>query len=280
MAKRIRTKSAPEDAEKGLSRRAFFTQGAAAASVGAVAALAGTTPVKAEQDAGSGITWDYEADVVIIGAGCTGLPAAIRARDLGGTVLVVDQNFEVGGKMLHSTGLVSLGGGDPLQLRDIRGEADPDGWITVPPVEEPAELEDDVELLFRDMTDWSVVDPAAQAPYRYNERPLHRAWADNCSAVRTFLLDNYVRMGRISGTHGNAGMSRARRAYAFLVEGETTDVTKGTITVEDAGIPGVSSSLFAPTLMQDGSATVREGGRTNGTALSRPLEYSARARRA
>lgn len=276
MAKKIAPKSDIAEEKKTLSRRAFFSQGAAAASVGAAAVLAGAPAQAAEQDAGSGITWDYEADIVIIGAGCTGLPAAIRARDLGASVLVVEQNFEVGGKTLHSTGLVSLGGGDPLQLRDIRGEADPDGYITVPPVEDPAELEDDVELLFRDMTDWSVVDPAAQAPYRYNERPLHRAWADNCSAVRTFLLDNHVRMGRISGTHGNAGMSRARRAYAFLMEGETTDVVKGTITLEDAGIPGESSSVFAPTLMQDASGTVAEGARSNGTALARPLEYSAR----
>ncbi|MDB5474114.1 MAG: FAD-binding protein [Devosia sp.] len=276
MAKRI-GKPARDAQSSALSRRAFFTQGAAAAGVGA-AVLAGTVPAQAQtqQDRGPGIEWDYEADIVIIGAGATGVPAAIRARDLGASVLVLDQNFEVGGKMLHSTGLISLGGGDPLQLRDIRGDADPDGYITVPPVETVEELTDDVELLFRDMTDWSVTDPAAQAPYRYNERPLHRAWADNCSAVRTFLLDNYVRMGRISGTHGNAGMSRARRAYAFLVEGDNTDVVRGTITKEDAGIPGVSSSLFAPTLMQDGSGTVAEGARTNGTALSRPLEYSAR----
>lgn len=259
----------------GLSRRDFFAKGAAA-GVGAVA-LAGATAATAQEGSGKGgIDWDYEYDVVIIGGGATGLSAAIRARDLGASVVVIEQNFEPGGKMLHSTGLVSLGGGDPWQLRDIRGEADPDGYITVPPVEDVAELTDDVDLLFRDMTDWSVLDPQAQAPYRYNERPLHRAWADNCSAVRTFLLDNYVRMGRISGTHGNAGMSRARRAYTFFVEGETTDVTKGTITKEDAGIPGVSSSLFAPTLMQDGSGTVSPIGRTNGTALARPLEYSAR----
>jgi hypothetical protein len=33
------------------------------------------------------VKWHYEADVVIIGAGCTGLPAAIRARDLGASVI-------------------------------------------------------------------------------------------------------------------------------------------------------------------------------------------------
>ena len=257
-----------------VSRRDFFARGAAL-SVGAVV-LSGI-PVEAAQGPIAPATeWDYEYDVVIVGAGCVGVAAAIRARDLGASVIAIDQNFEVGGKMLHSTGLVSLGGGDPLQRRDMLGEADPDGYITVPPVEDAAELEDDPDLLFRDMTDWSVVDPAAQAPYRYNERPLHRAWADNCSAVRTFLLDNHVRMGRISGTHGNAGMSRARRAYTFFMEGDATDVVKGTITREDAGIAGVSSSLFAPTLMPDGSGTVGPTARTNGTALARPLEYSAR----
>ncbi len=270
-------KRSPKDSneESGLSRRDFFAKGAAA-GVGAVALAGATAATAQEGDGKGGIDWDYEYDVVVVGAGATGIPAAIRARDLGASVLVIDQNFEPGGKMLHSTGLISLGGGDPLQLRDIRGEADPDGYITVPPVEDPAELEDNVDLLFRDMTDWSVLDPQAQAPYRYNERPLHRAWADNCSAVRTFLLDNHVRMGRISGTHGNAGMSRARRAYAFLMEGDTTDMVKGTITKEDAGIAGVSSSLFAPTLMQDASGTVAPTARSNGTALARPLEFAAR----
>ena len=50
------------------------------------------------------------------------MPAAIRARDLGASVIVIDQNFDPGGKMLHSGGQISLGGGDPLQLRDIAGE--------------------------------------------------------------------------------------------------------------------------------------------------------------
>ena len=79
------------------------------------------------------VQWHYEADIVVIGAGCTGLPAAIRARDLGASVIVVDQNFDIGGKMLHSGGQISLGGGDPLQLRDIKGESDREGFVTAPP---------------------------------------------------------------------------------------------------------------------------------------------------
>jgi hypothetical protein len=120
------------------------------------------------------------------------------------------------------------------------------------------------------------MDNAAQAPYRYNERPLHRAYADNTFATREFLLANYVRMGRINGTHGNGGMSRARRAVCFLMEGATTDIKAGTVSSADAGVDGVSSSHFAPRVMGTDTRTVGPGARTNGAALARPLEFSAR----
>ena len=259
--------------DEGLSRRDFFKTGAAA-SAGVVALSAPTQAQPASH--AEEIPWDYEADVVVVGGGCTGLPAAIRATDLGTSVLVVEQNFDVGGRMLHSGGQISLGGGDPLQLRDIAGESDPEGFITVPPVEAPEELTEDVDFLFGDMTDWSIVDASAQAPYRYNDRELHRAWADNCFDARNFLMDNYVRMGRISGTHGNGGAKRARRAASFLMLGSLTDIKKGIVAQEDAGIEEVSSSLFAPRIMQDASAVVGPGAVRNGAALSRCLEFSAR----
>ena len=150
--------------------------------------------------------------------------------------------------MLHSGSQVSLGGGDPLQLRDIKGESDKEGFITAPPVHKPEELTEDPDFLFRDHTDWSVMDTAAQAPYRYNERDLHRSYADNCYATREFLMANYVRMGRISGTHGNGGMSRARRAVCFLMEGAKTDIKAGTVSKEDAGDSGRQLEPFRATL--------------------------------
>ena len=179
--------------ERRISRRDFVAKGASAAAGASVLSMSGNA--LAQQSPADAIRWDYEADIVIIGAGCVGLPAAIRARDLGASVILVDQNFDVGGKMLHSGGQVSFGGGDPLQLRDIKGERDKEGFITAPPVHKPEELTEDTDFLFRDHTDWSVMDTAAQAPYRYNERDLHRAYADNCYATREFLMANYVRMG-------------------------------------------------------------------------------------
>jgi hypothetical protein len=259
--------------EKPISRRDFVAKGAGAGIAASVLpAVAACTPGAAADT----IQWDYEADIVIIGAGCTGLPAAIRARDLGASVIVVDQNFDAGGKMLHSGSQVSLGGGDPLQLRDIKGESDKEGFVTAKPVHSAEELTEDPDFLFRDHTDWTVMDTAAQAPYRYNERELHRGYADNCYATREFLLANYVRMGRINGTHGNGGMSRARRAVCFLMEGEKTDIKAGTVSSADAGVDGVRSSHFAPRVMGVDTRTVGPGARTNGAALARPLEFSAR----
>src|SRR5207237_4613808 len=100
--------------------------------------------------------------------------------------------------------------------------------------------------------------------------------ADNCSATREFLIANYVRFGRIFGTHPNGGMSRARRAVTFLMEGPTTDIKKGTVSKKDAGITKVSSSHFAPRVLEDGSFVASKGARVNGAALSRCLEFSAR----
>ncbi|CAN0588781.1 unnamed protein product, partial [Ectocarpus sp. 12 AP-2014] len=172
--------------DNGLNRRDFFTAGAAA-GVGAAAMSAPTEAVAHKQKDEDTIEWHYEADVVIAGGGCAGITAAIRARDLGASVLVVDQNYDLGGRMLHSGSFLSLGGGDSVQKRDMAGETDAEGFITVPPVEDPEELDDNIDLLFTDVTDWSIVDRKAQSPYRYNERENMRAWAENCPATRDFL---------------------------------------------------------------------------------------------
>ena len=263
--------------EHDVSRRDFVRTGAAA-GLGAGALLT-ADPAHAQAPAsGAGdMVWDYEVDVVIAGGGCAGLTAAIRARDLGASVLVVDQNYDLGGRMLHSGAFVSLGGGDPVQRRDMKGESDKEGLITADPAEGVEELDDNVELLFTDVTDWSVVDPKAQSPYRYNERELARAWAENCPATRQFLIDNYVRFTRVGGTHGGGGLSRARGARCFLMLGDKTDIKAGTITAEDAGVADPErTSAFAPVQMNNASRAVAPGAVSNGVALARPLEFSAR----
>lgn len=265
------------ETERGFSRRDFVKAGAAAGVGAGMLAESGPASAQESSPAPEDTEWDYEADVVIAGGGCAGITAAIRARDLGASVLVVDQNFDLGGRMLHSGSFLSLGGGDPIQLRDMAGESDPEGFITVAAVEEPAELDDNIDLLFTDVTDWSIVDTKAQSPYRYNERELMRTWAENCPPTRQFLMDNYVRFTRVNGTHGGGGLSRARAPYCFFMLGDVTDIRAGTITAEDAGVanPEITSPL-APVQMEDASAFVGPNSVRNGVALSRPLEFSAR----
>ena len=100
--------------ENGSSvTRRTFIRNAAAAGVGATA-LAGlhNQPVTAAVP-----EWDRVADVVVIGSGAAGLPAAICARDRGASVIIVEENIDVGGHAMISGGIVGLGGGTRLQKK-------------------------------------------------------------------------------------------------------------------------------------------------------------------
>ena len=90
-------------------------------------------------------------------------------------------------------------------------------------------------------------------------------------------MDNYVRFTRVSGTHGGGGLSRARGARCFLMLGDKTDIKAGTITAEDAGVADPElTSAFAPVQMNNASRSVGPNAVSNGVALARPLEFSAR----
>ena len=111
--------SRDDGATASLNRRRFLTSGAAA---GAVAAAA--TPTNPAQ-AADAITWDREADVVVIGAGAGGLPAAIAAREKGASVVVVEMNFDIGGRAMMSFGGLYIGGGNRMQ-KEIGMQDTPD----------------------------------------------------------------------------------------------------------------------------------------------------------
>jgi hypothetical protein len=263
--------------KQALTRRDFFKSGAAA---GGAAVLSGGGEALAQASSGAqGIVWNYKADVVVLGSGCVGLHAAVRARDLGASVLVIEQNFDVGGKLVHSGGWTSLGGGDAIQERDRMG-ADPQGMGLTVPLIKPEYLEDDPDRLFTDMTDWSVVDATGVARYRYNDRELHRAWADNAPKVRQFMMDNYVHFARIDGTHNGGGMSRARAARAVMKLADRTDIKAGTLSPQDRGDPARERhSPFNPMRVIPGGAAESLGAPGwvyGGFVIARSLEFSAR----
>ena len=102
---------APVDSDPNLNRRRFLGVGAAA-GVSVVTAVASSPATAAS---GKEIVWDREVDIIVIGAGASGLPAAIAARDQGASVMVVDHHFDTGGIAIMSGGDIRIGGGNRLQ---------------------------------------------------------------------------------------------------------------------------------------------------------------------
>jgi FAD binding domain-containing protein len=144
-----------------VSRRAFLSTGAAGV------ALAGANAQEANAQSVSQPNWDRSADVVVIGAGVAGLPAAITARDLGASVIVVDENFDIGGRGILSGGRVHLGGGHALQQK--------------------AGIKDAADQVFADWVRHDTLDA------RYSDRDLVRVFADENVPTFNFLVENGVK---------------------------------------------------------------------------------------
>jgi succinate dehydrogenase/fumarate reductase flavoprotein subunit len=120
----------------------------------------------------SPITWHLAADVVVVGSGACGMPAAIVAREAGARVIVVEAEDHMGGHAMVSGGNVPLGGGTSVQKK--------------------YGIHDTPDLQFRDLTDWSVVGPNGFPDYRYNDREIVRAFCDNSVATFEWLVAHGV----------------------------------------------------------------------------------------
>jgi succinate dehydrogenase/fumarate reductase flavoprotein subunit len=169
--------------------------------------------------------WELEADVIIIGSGAAGMPAAIRAVDNGASVIVVEANYDIGGHAILSGGHMALGGGTSAQKK-----------YNIP---------DSPDIVFSDLTDWSMVQPNGTPDFRYNDRAIMRAFADHCAIAFEFLLENGVEFADKAPDNQGAsttGNSAPRENHAIWTKG--------------AGLESPNAA--------------------NGTAVMRPLEASAR----
>jgi succinate dehydrogenase/fumarate reductase flavoprotein subunit len=215
----------------GVTRRAFLKTSAAGATGAAFADVA-TQKVNAQARPRR---WDREADVVVVGAGAAGLPAAIAAREAGASVIVVEANFDVGGHAILSNANVALGGGTSLQKKY--------GIVDSP------------DLLYSDLTDWSVVQPNGFPDYRYNDRGIIRAYADESAPTYDFLVKHgVVFFDRLPDNQGafQTGNSAPREHH-----------------VSPQDFPLVRTGKVVP-------PEVRRPGADGGVGYIRPLEASAR----
>ena len=112
------------------------------------------------------IRWDYTVDVVVIGAGVAGLPAAITARDNGASVIIVEENYDIGGRGMLSGGRVQVGGGHALQQK--------------------LNIKDTADQIF---ADWVRYDHGES---KLSDRDLVRVFADENVATYDWLIENGV----------------------------------------------------------------------------------------
>ncbi len=140
-------------------------------------------------------SWDHEADFVTIGAGTSGLSAAVSALDHGASVIMVDQNYDIGGHGLVSGGNVHLGGGNSRQRK--------------------FGIEDSADMVYQD---WVRHD---HRDSRYSDRDLVRAFADENAASFEFLIENGVDFQDQSTGPGAAStVARQGRTVQWPIESE------------------------------------------------------------
>jgi succinate dehydrogenase/fumarate reductase flavoprotein subunit len=144
--------------------------------------------------------WSVEADVVVVGSGASGFPASIVAGEAGNSVILVEAQPHTGGHGTCSGGNVPLGGGTRRQKQHG--------------------IEDSPDLVFRDLTDWSVVEGNGSPDYRYNDREVVRAFADHSVATFDFLeAHGVVFVDKAPDTLGGAsvGNSVPRENHAAVM---------------------------------------------------------------
>lgn len=168
------TKQMPHKNSGFVTRRDFFRKGAAVGAGATV--LAGQA---APQGRLGQIHFEKVADVVVVGAGASGLPAAIMARDQGASVIVIDSNHDIGGHAMISGGRIPLGGGTRLQKK--------------------YGVTDSADQVYLDHTNHR------NKEYRFGDRELIRVWADENATTFDFLLDNGVIFDEKPPTIENGG---------------------------------------------------------------------------
>ena len=157
--------------KEDVSRRSFLRQGAVA--VGGVAAVGGAATfgvLGTREGNAQDIQWHRTADIVIVGAGVSGLAAAVEAREHGASVIAIDLNSDIGGHGIMSGGQLHLGGGNAHQKMEG--------------------VEDTPDAVFRD---WVRHDHGAS---RYSDRDLVRVFADWNVDTYDWLLKQGVKYER------------------------------------------------------------------------------------
>ena len=139
--------------------REFFHAGVVTALIGLLSACGQTAPEPS-----------LDAEAIIIGAGISGLSAAVEMGRAGVDVLLVDMNSVPGGHAVMAGGFA----------------------IVDTPVQEQAGFEDSPDLAFEDWQEWTVDgDPEWTRFYAENSREMIYDWAEEMGAGWVRVADGY-----------------------------------------------------------------------------------------
>ena len=173
----------------GVTRRDFLKKGA---TLGAGATALG--PLAAGETRAQD-SWDMSADFVTIGAGTAGLAAAVSALDNGASVIMVEENVDIGGHGMCSGGNVHLGGGTSNQTK--------------------FGVDDSADRVY---LDWVRHDHRAS---RYSDRDLVRVFADENAPTFEFLLENGVQFqDHLVGPGAASTVRRQQRTVQWPIASE------------------------------------------------------------
>ena len=181
-------KGDPKKNKKVVSRRDFVRT--AAAGVGAT--VLGGIGAQGAEAANAPRHWDMVADVVVVGAGAAGVPASIEAAEHGASVMVIEQNHDIGGHGIQSGGKIALGGGTSLQKK--------------------YGIEDSPDRMFEDLAHWH--------DYRFSDREILRAFCDWSAPTFEWLLKHGVVFPDESPVGADGGPQTVKRSQAVIWSGE------------------------------------------------------------
>src|ERR1700676_3644575 len=173
-----------------LPRRGFIQKAAAGLGAAALSSIGAkeTDAAKLER------RWDLTADVVGVGSGAAGLPASIAAAEQGASVIVVEQNYDIGGHAIESGGNIALGGGTSLQKK--------------------YGIDDSPDRLFEDLVNWH--------DYRFSDREIVRAFCDENVPTYQFLQSHGVVFPEKAPIGSDGGPQNINRAQTISWTGEVS----------------------------------------------------------
>ena len=172
---------------EGITRREFAATAGSAAAVLAAAAGASIAVADEMTPTGEGVpsSWDYECDVLVVGAGGAGLAVAYKAADAGAETLVLESQASSGAcTTYYCYGNYIVCGSDEQAAMGI---------------------EDSPELVLEDIRNYGGVDVTPTAETLYNEDVILK-FAENTRATYEILRDWGLDFSAISDQTGNTTM--------------------------------------------------------------------------